>query len=62
MAAAQGKKAAVNVTVAGETYLAGDEIPADVVSQIDNPKVWGNEPRADDKAPARKAASSKTEQ
>lgn len=35
------KKLAVNVTVGGDTYAAGTEVPADVAKQITNPKAWG---------------------
>ncbi len=41
------------VTVNGETYQPGDEVPADVLKEIDNPKVF-EEP--DDRTPAEKTA------
>lgn len=60
------KRLAVNVTVGRETYPAGSTVPKEIADQIDNPKAWGDEPEADEsssakKAPAKKAASSKSE-
>lgn len=41
---AGGKKPAVFVTVGGQTFAPGSEIPADLAKLIDNPKVWEGEP------------------
>ncbi len=55
------KKLAGFVTVNGTTYGPDDDLPADVAKQIDNPKAWGEQPDDEGKAPAKKAASSKSE-
>lgn len=60
------KRLAVNVTVGRETYPAGSTVPKEIADQIDNPKAWDDEPEADEsssvkKAPAKKAAPSKSE-
>lgn len=60
---AQRKLAAV-VYVDGVAYGPDNQPPADVADQITNPKAWGEEPDADGgtkKAPAKKAAASKSE-
>lgn len=37
---AAAKRPTVYVTVGGQTFAPGDEIPADLAKLIDNPKVW----------------------
>lgn len=56
------KKLAANVFVDGVMYRVGDAPEKEVADKIANPKAWGDEPEADggDKAPAKKAASSRT--
>lgn len=60
------RKLAANVTVGRETYPAGSTVPKEIADQIDNPKAWGDGPEAEEstpakKAPAKRAASSKSE-
>lgn len=67
-----GRKLAVYVTASDETgrmvtFAAGTTVSAEVAKGITNPKAWGDEPDDQDapdpakKAPAKRAASSKTE-
>lgn len=59
-----GKSLAVNVTVGGETFLAGSTPPKEIADQITNPKAWDSAAAetvsggADESArPAKRAAS-----
>jgi len=51
--AEQQKKLARNVTVGSETYGPDDNVPADVLKQIDNPAAFEE---SDDTTPAEKTA------
>ncbi len=55
-----GRKLVTYVHVDGQVYGPDSDVPADVAKRITNPKAWSDDAE-DSKAPAKKAASSKTE-
>lgn len=60
------KRLAGYVHVGGQVYGPASDVPPEVAKQITNPKAWADgesaEPAPEKKTPAKKAASSKTEQ